>query len=109
MVSCDSHDLRWTHPVQCPEQLGHEFHQIFQIGCSPAKHDQRNLPTAQALLLRQVLIHRNQDFEPGLVRSLQQFSVREAAQSGIATRLTFMTFEVMTECLVDALVQQYPH
>jgi hypothetical protein len=59
--------------------------------------------------MRKVLIHGNQYFKTCLLRSRDQFTVCETLKTCEAARLALVICELMTERLVDTLVQQETH
>jgi hypothetical protein len=65
--------------------------------------------TTQTLLMRHVLIHRNQYFEAGLLRGGQEFTVSQTGEPGVPAGLALVSSEVMTEPLVYAFVQEKAH
>jgi len=60
---------------------------------------------AQVLLVRNLLIGGDQNFETSPLRRQQQSAILQASQTCVAFRLTFVLTEQVTQSLIDALVQ----
>jgi len=66
-------------------------------------------PLSQALLIRHVLIHRDQYFKARLIRGREECAISQTGETRVPAGLAIVTSEVVTESLVDALVQKNPH
>jgi hypothetical protein len=78
------------------------------VGWSTENH-QGNLPPAQVLLIRNVLVHGNQNIKAGFFGSLQGAPVFQARKIGETGGFALVAREQKPQSLVNAFVDQNPH
>jgi hypothetical protein len=109
LASADANYLTLFQGPERTEHIRHENQEILEVCAAGANHQQRNRTTAQGLLIRHVLVHRDQNVKTCLICCGQQCAVRQTSEACIAAGLTLVTREVMAKSLVYALVQEKAH
>jgi len=74
-----------------------------------AENDDGNFPSAQILLVLKAAIHRQQYVKSGGFCFCQKFTVLESPEAGEPRRLALVPRQVISQFLIEALVEQDPH
>src|SRR5664279_3034503 len=105
----NSHDVSTPDRTHRGNRCGRQQRQIAKtVGWSTENH-QGNLPPAQVLLIRNVLVHGNQNIKAGFFGSLQEAPVFQARKIGETGGFALVAREQKPQSLVNAFVDQNPH
>jgi hypothetical protein len=99
VASLNSNDIARFHEFKRVEHTWDESRKVIEVSGASLKDYQRQYAALEALLMRNVLIHRDQYL----------LVIGETLEACVARRLAIMTSKAVAQRLVNALVQQYAH
>lgn len=105
----DSDDLPGTNRLEARETSGGEWQQVFQAIRLRAENHDGDLAGGQILLIFDALIHGEEDVEFGRFRCFEEVAIFQPGESGVPNCLALVTWERVSETLVDTLVDQDEH
>ena len=106
LANTNSNNLARSQDFKRFQHIGQQSQQIVEIRGAGSDNQQRDRTTAQTLLIRHVLIHRDQHFKARLIRGGQECAISHAGEPRVPASFALVASEVMAESLVYALVQE---
>jgi hypothetical protein len=88
---------------------GYEREKIFERYRFRAKNDNGDLPASEVQLKRDAAIRCQQDLKAGRFGFLEEFAICESAEASIPRGLGLMPDQILSQPVIDALVEQDPH
>jgi hypothetical protein len=93
LPDANANNTTWLQNLERGEHLRHENHKIVDVGGASLKDYKRNRTATQALLMRHILINRDQHVKARLFGCGEEFTVGQAPQARVAAGLTLVPGE----------------
>ena len=108
LFGADPRDLTPLGDGQCCEQLGDELPQIRDAVRWRTQRDNGDGKARQILLKGKITVDRDEGIE-FVLRSTQEFAVRQRRPAGVWHGLHVVSLDVAREAPIDTLVEKHPH